>query len=453
MNQPNTNFSQRAGKPAAFDPKCEPSSKSGLPASPAPNVTVENLQKPEIVGSPMAGESTTEPLISAASAHLYPNYAQPPIVMDRGAGSQLWDKAGKRYVDFFAGIAVSALGHNHPALVGAISKQAAQLMHLSNYFYTEPNIVLAQKLCELTQMDRALFCNSGTEAIEASLKLVRRHFFNQGQTERDTIIAFDNSFHGRTLGSLAATGQKKYREGFGNLAGVVHAPFGDLDAVRALMTDRIAGILVEPIQGEGGVLPAPEGFLKGLRTICDDAGALFIADEIQTGVARTGAFLACHHEGVKPDVVAMAKGLGGGFPIGAMVCTEALAGVLVPGSHGTTYGGNPLASAAALAVLQTVVDDDLVGRVNSLGRTFEASLDELAQKHSAIDHRRGQGLLQGLVLSDSSQGGVILGALRDAGLLVTFAGGVALRLTPPLTITDAELEEGLGILDQVLGDF
>jgi acetylornithine/N-succinyldiaminopimelate aminotransferase len=219
------------------------------------------------------------------------------------------------------------------------------------------------------------------------------------------------------------------------------------------MNDQVAGILVEPIQGEGGVLPAPEGFLRGLREICDESGALFIAEEIQTGVARPGDFLACHGAGVRPDVVAMAKGLGGGFPIGAMVCTEDLADVLVPGSHGTTYGGNPLASAAALAVLQTVETENLVERVRSLSQSFEKSLDEMAAKHAVLGHRRGQGLLQGLVLVDPTRGSAILAALRDAGLLITFAGGVALRLTPPLTITDAELEEGLSILDQVLGDF
>ncbi len=439
MNQP-TSFVQQQPKGAKSGPLSDQSA-------------LENPQKTEIVPAPMAGESTTETLVSKAATHLYPNYAQPPLVIDRGQGAQLWDIAGKRYVDFFAGIAVSTLGHNHPALVGAISRQAEKLVHLSNYYYTEPNILLAEKLCLLAGMDRALFCNSGTEAIEASLKLVRRHFFDAGQPERDTIIAFDNSFHGRTMGSLAATGQKKYREGFGPLGGVVHAPFGDLDAVRALMSDKIAGILFEPIQGEGGVLPAPEGFIQGLRKICDESGALLIADEIQTGVGRTGAFLCCHHQKVRPDVVAMAKGLGGGFPIGAMLCTEALSGALPPGSHGTTYGGNPLGSAVALAILETIESTDLVGHVQKLGAQFEQKLDELASKHDAVEKRRGQGLLQGLVLKDPSQGGAILAALRDAGLLITFAGGVALRLTPPLTITDAELEEGLGILDNILGGF
>lgn len=415
--------------------------------------SVEMEQKQAIVGFPMAGESTQDELLKTASAHLYPNYAQPPLVIDRGQGAQLWDKSGKRYIDFFAGIAVSTLGHNHPALVSAISRQAEKLIHLSNYFYTEPNIRLALELCRQSGMDRALFCNSGTEAIEASLKLVRRSFFDSGQPQRDTILAFDNSFHGRTMGSLAATGQKKYREGFGPLSGVVHAPYGDLDAVRALFSDRIAGILVEPVQGEGGVLPAPDGFLEGLRAICDESGALLILDEIQTGVGRTGAFLACHHIGLQPDVVALAKGLGGGFPIGAMLCTEALAGALPPGSHGTTYGGNPLGSAAALAVLETLSATQLIARVAAVGSVFEGRLDAIATKHAAVDHRRGKGLLQGLVLSDATKGAALVAALREAGLLITFAGGTTLRLTPPLTITDSELGEGLTILEKTLGDF
>lgn len=415
--------------------------------------SIEMEQKQAIVPLPMAGENTQDALLKTASAHLYPNYAQPPLVIERGQGSQLWDKSGKRYIDFHAGIAVSTLGHNHPALVSAVSRQAEKVMHLSNYFYTEPNIRLAGEICRLSRMDRVLFCNSGTEAIEASLKLVRRSFFDKGQPERDTILAFDNSFHGRTMGSLAATGQKKYREGFGTLSGVVHASYGDLDAVRALMSDRIAGILVEPIQGEGGVLPAPAGFLEGLRAICDETGALLILDEIQTGVGRTGAFLACHPARVKPDVVALAKGLGGGFPIGAMLCTEALAGVLPPGSHGTTFGGNPLASAAALAVLETLESTQLIARVVTVTGTFEQRLNAIAEKYTVVSHRRGQGLLQGLVLTDPTAGPALLSALRDAGLLVTFAGGTTLRLTPPLTITDAELEEGLAILEKTLGDF
>jgi acetylornithine/N-succinyldiaminopimelate aminotransferase len=413
---------------------------------------VEKQAKREIVAAPMSA-STNDPLLEKARAHLYPNYAQPALVIDRGKGAQLWDTQGNRYIDFFAGIAVSTLGHGHPALVKAISEQAEKLIHLSNYYYSAPNILLAEKICSLTGMDRAFFCNSGTEAIEASLKLTRRYYFDRGSPNRKVILAFENSFHGRTLGALAATGQMKYREGFGSLDGVVHAPYGDLSAVRSLMNDSVAGVIVEPVQGEGGVLPAPPGFLKGLREVCTESGALLLIDEIQTGVGRTGAFLACHHEGVRPDVVAMAKGLGGGFPIGAMLCTEELAGALPPGSHGTTYGGNPLASAAALAVLRTVESQQLVQRARELGSKLEKKLESMSLKSAAVASIRGKGLLQGIVLRDPSQGLPLLAALRDAGLLVTFAGGTTIRITPPLAITDAELDEGLAILESVLGGF
>jgi acetylornithine/N-succinyldiaminopimelate aminotransferase len=374
-------------------------------------------------------------------------------VMSHGRGSQLWDIDGRRYIDFFAGIAVSALGHAHPSLIRAVAEQAESLLHLSNYFYTAPNVALAAKLCAVTGFERAFFCNSGTEANEAALKLSRRFFFDQDQKEREVILAFDNSFHGRTLGSMTATGQPKYRTGFGPIGGVVHAPFGDLEATRNLLSDKVAGILVEPIQGEGGVLPAPAGFLKGLRDLCDESGTLLILDEIQTGVGRTGKFLACEHVGVKPDVVTLAKALGGGVPIGAMLCREGLKGALPPGSHGTTYGGNPLASSAALAVLTAIEQENLLERVVQVTAWLEPQLDALVTRYGCLASRRGLGLLQGLVLSDPSQGTAILTALREAGLLVTFAGGVALRLTPPLNISDAELEEGLSILDQVLGTF
>jgi len=427
-----------------------------LSQSPCSHVeNVENVEKSEIVLSPVKNDTSSKsiaPQLAAAKKHLYPNYAQPDLIMDRGQGSVLFDSQGKRYVDFFAGIAVSTLGHAHPKMVSALSHQAGQLMHLSNYFYTAPNIELAEQLCRLAKMDRVLFCNSGTEANEAALKLARHHFFMAGQTERDVVIAFDNSFHGRTMGALTATGQPKYREGFGPIGGVVHVPFGDLSKVREVMSDRTSAIICEPVQGEGGVIPAPPGFLQGLREICDESGALLILDEIQTGVGRTGGFLAWHDSNVKPDIVSMAKALGGGFPIGAMLCSEALSGALPPGSHGTTYGGNPLASCAAKTVLEVYEQEGLQKQVALTTAALEEALDKLVDKHECLTARRGAGLLQGLVLADPTQGGRILAALRDAGLLVTFAGGVVIRITPPLNISKEELEEGLTLLDQVLGD-
>ena len=392
-------------------------------------------------------------LVASAQAHLYPNYRQPPLVLSRGEGCQVWDMAGKRYLDMFAGIAVSTLGHGHPRLVKALSDQAGQLIHLSNYYYNAPNVRLAARLCELTGMDRAFFCNSGAEANEAMLKLARRHCYAQGQTERYRIVAFQQSFHGRTLGALAATGQGKYRDGFGPLPGVTHVPYGDAAAVRAAMGKDVAAILVEPVQGEGGVVPAPEGFLGELRSIADENDALLLADEVQTGVGRTGTFLAFEQAGVAPDAVALAKALGGGVPIGAMLCKEALAGALPPGSHGSTFGGNPLASAAALAVLDVLDEEELVSGARSKGEHLARGLQKLAKDHPKhATSCRGIGLLQALVLHDDVDAREVMSMARHAGLLLTVAGGVALRFSPPLVVTTSELDEAVSILDDVLGD-
>jgi acetylornithine/N-succinyldiaminopimelate aminotransferase len=400
-------------------------------------------------------EGTMEPteaeLLKSAGAHLYANYRQPPLVLVRGRGTEVWDSTGKRYLDLAAGIAVVSLGHAHPAWVEAVATQAGRLAHVSNYFFNVENVKLAERLTRATGMDRVFFCNSGTEAIEATLKLARRFFFAKGEKDRVRIIAFDNSFHGRTLGALAATGQKGYREGFGPLSPVTHVPYGDLAAVRAELKGDVAGVLVEPVQGEGGVLPAPAGFLKGLRALCDESGALLLADEVQTGIGRTGRFLAFEHAGVSADVVALAKGLGGGFPIGAMLCKERFGEALPPGSHGSTFGGNALASAAALAVLTTVETEHLTEGARDKGDHLARLLASLASRHERlVEGSRGLGLLQALVLKESVDARAVVGALRDAGLLVTVAGSRALRFSPPLTVSIPELDEGASIVDRVL---
>jgi acetylornithine/N-succinyldiaminopimelate aminotransferase len=396
--------------------------------------------------------SSEAELVALGGQYLYPNYRQPPLVIARGRGSELWDKSGKRYLDMHGGIAVSTLGHAHPKLTAAIARQAGEVLHLSNYFYNEPNVRLAARLCQKTDMARAFFCNSGAEAMEAMLKLARRHYFSQGQRDRYRIVAFESSFHGRTLGALAATGQAKYRDGFGPLPGVTHVPYGDAPAVRAAMGPDVAGVLFEPVQGEGGVLPAPAGFVAELRRIADEHGALLLADEIQTGVGRTGAFLAVEHEGVAPDAIALAKGLGGGVPIGAMVCRAFLEGVLPPGSHGSTFGGNPLASAAALAVLDTMDEEKLLDNVAARGRELAAGLALLATKHErVVAGTRGVGLLQALVLRDGVEPRPLVESLRDAGLLVSIAGASSLRFSPPLVVRASEVEEALGMVDAVLG--
>jgi acetylornithine/N-succinyldiaminopimelate aminotransferase len=390
-------------------------------------------------------------LVALGQRYLYPNYRQPPFVLSHGQGSWIWDTSGKRYLDFYAGIAVSVLGHAHPALTAALADQATKLLHVSNYFFNEPNVRLAERVCRLSGMDRAFFCNSGTEAIEASLKLARRHFFSQGQTERVRVVAFHNSFHGRTLGALAATGQNKYKEGFGTLPHTTHVEYGDVDAVRSALGPDVAAILVEPVQGEGGVLPAPPQFLPQLRRLADEHGALLIADEIQTGVGRTGAFLASSLDDVKPDVVALAKGLGGGVPIGAMLCREGLSQALPPGSHGSTFGGNPLASRAALTVLEVLEQDGLLNAARSHGERLAAGLGSLAARYpTKVSTSRGRGLLQALVLADGVDARAVMTTLQNEGLMVTIAGAQALRYSPPLVVTAEEIDEALSITERVL---
>jgi acetylornithine/N-succinyldiaminopimelate aminotransferase len=404
------------------------------------------------MSSPAMGMPQAE-LCALGRDHLYPNYRQAPIVIARGEGALLWDASGKRYLDMVGGIAVSSLGHAHPRLARAIAEQAARVIQVSNYYYNEPNVRLAQKLCALSGMDRAFFCNSGTEAMEASLKLVRRHFYARGEQERLVVLAFSNSFHGRTLGALAVTGQEKYREGFGPLPGVRHVAYGDLEATRRTLDKTVAAIAIEPIEGEGGVIPAPAGFLRALRALCDESGTLLIADEIQTGVGRTGTFLACEAEGVRPDVVTLAKGLGGGVPIGAMLCHKTLAEALPPGSHGSTFGGNALASAAALAVLETLESENLLAHVRELGEFLQKALSGVATRRAAhVTGVRGKGLLQAIVLKDGVDARAFLTKLQERGLLLSIAGGSALRFSPPLVVQRQELEEAVAALDAALGE-
>jgi acetylornithine/N-succinyldiaminopimelate aminotransferase len=390
-------------------------------------------------------------LVEIGQTYLYPNYRQPPLVLVRGEGRRVWDGAGKSYLDLYAGIAVTALGHAHPDVIAALRHQAERLGHVANYYFNEPNVLLARELCQRTGFDRAFFCNSGTEAIEALLKLARRHFYAQGQPDRYNIIAFERSFHGRTLGALAATGQAAYRDGFGPLLGVIHVPFGDADAVAARLDDTVAGVLVEPVQGEGGVLPAPPGFLAKLRSLTQASGALLLADEIQTGVGRTGRFLGFEHADVKPDAIALAKGLGGGVPIGAMLCRKALENALPPGSHGSTFGGNPLASAVARAVLARIDTDKLVDRARENGAYLAEQLQGLVKHHpDHLESCRGLGLLQALVLAPGVDARQLLDSLRAAGVLLTVAGGSALRFSPALNIEKSEIDEGVAIVDRVL---
>jgi acetylornithine/N-succinyldiaminopimelate aminotransferase len=391
-----------------------------------------------------ASAPAAEPLL-ASQKHLLGNYRQAPFVLDRGKGCELFDTEGRRYLDMCAGVAVSALGHAHPRLVAAIAEQAGRLMHVSNYFFNAENLRLADDLCAKTGFDRAFFCNSGAEANEAMLKLARRHFFGRGEAARSRIIAFDNAFHGRTLGAVALTGTPKYREGFGPpLGGVTHVPYGDVAAVRAAMGPDVAGILVEPVQGEGGVTPAPSGFLAELRRIADEHGALLLLDEVQTGIGRTGRWLGSSHDGVDGDAVALAKGLGGGFPVGALLLRERLNAALPPGTHGSTYGGNALASAAARTVLAVIEEDRLCEAATRRGEQLSRGLAALAGRlPKACTGERGRGLLRGLVLAPGVDPRAALSRARDRGVLLTIAGSNVLRFTPPLIVTEAEIDEAV----------
>lgn len=394
----------------------------------------------------------TNALLALAGRHLLKTYKQPPLVMTRGEGCRLYDTEGRSYLDLYAGIAVCVLGHAHPALVRALAEQAARLGHVANLYYNDRQIELAAQLCARTGMDRVFFTNSGTEANEGALKLARRWFFTQGDPERVDVVATWSSFHGRSMGAVAMTGTPKYWEGFGpRLPGVSQVKYGDLDAMRRRVNDRTAAVIIEPVQGEGGVLPAPAGYLAGLRALCDETGALLLVDEIQTGVGRSGRYLAVQHEGVVPDVLTIAKGLAGGVPIGAFLVREKYAEALAPGTHGSTFGGNPLACAAALAVLETLDREGLVEGAGRKGAYLLSRLEGLVARHPGlVKGARGRGLLCGLLLADHVEAREVLGAMRDRGVLVAQAGDRVLRFAPPLIVTEAELDEGVAALDGVL---
>jgi acetylornithine/N-succinyldiaminopimelate aminotransferase len=395
--------------------------------------------------------ATNDELVALARRRLYPNYKPAPIAFVRGRGCALFDLAGRRWLDLCAGIAVCSVGHAHPVLAQAISAQSARLMHVSNYFYNEPNIRLADELCRRTGYDRAFFCNSGTEANEAMLKLARHYFHGRGETERTRVIAFQNSFHGRTLGALSMTGTPKYREGFGPLGPVTFVPYGDESALEPALGSDVCAIIVEVVQGEGGVMPAPAGFLKALRRAADRTGALLLIDEVQTGIGRLGSFLGSSLTGVRADAVALAKGLGGGFPIGAMLTTEAVAGALPPSTHGSTFGGNALASGAALAVLDILDDENLIEGARTKGDVLANLLGQLVRALPAVcEQTRGQGLLQGLVLRPGWVARDVVSRLQEAGVLLIAAGDHVLRFAPPLVVSTTELEEGVDAVAKVL---
>lgn len=372
------------------------------------------------------------------------NYGTPPLALVGGDGAVVTDENGKTYLDLLGGIAVNILGHAHPAIIDAVTTQLATLGHTSNLYATEPGIALAEALVDhLGTPARAFFCNSGTEANEVAFKITRL-------TGRTKLVAAQNAFHGRTMGSLALTGQPTKQAPFEPLPGdVTHVPYGDVTALEQAVTDDTAAVFLEPIMGEGGVVVPPEGYLVAAREITSRHGALLVLDEVQTGVGRTGAFYAHQHDGITPDIVTLAKGLGGGLPIGACLAIGSTADLLTPGLHGSTFGGNPVCTAAALAVLKVLGDEDLVSRADVLGKTLSHGIEALG--HPLVDHVRGRGLLRGVVLT-APQGKAVETAARDAGFLVNAAAPDVVRLAPPLIITEAQIDSFLHALPAILDE-
>lgn len=397
----------------------------------------------------------TPALVESAARHLVPTYRPRALVLDRGLGARVWDIEGRDYVDFSAGIAVSALGHGDPDLLAALHAQAQKLWHTSNVFLTEPPLRLAEELIAASGFaSRVFFCNSGGEANEAAIKLARRYAANAGRPpERRVILSFHGSFHGRTLATVTATAQPKYQQGFEPLpGGFRHAPFNDVAGFDAAFGDDVAAVIVEPVQGEGGVLPAAPGFLAHLRARCDEMGALLVFDEIQSGVGRSGKLWAHQWDGVTPDAMTLAKGLGCGFPIGALLVAEAAAQTLDFGSHGTTFGGNPLAAAVARAVLGKVRSPALLENVERQSQALRSGLRALDEKYGVFAQLRGRGLMLGAVLRPEFAGRAaeLLDHAAHAGLLLLQAGPDVLRFVPALNITETDVAEGLARLDAAL---
>jgi acetylornithine aminotransferase len=392
----------------------------------------------------------TEEFMLGARQYLMDTYTRYPLALVRGKGTRVYDAEGREYLDFLAGIAVNVLGHCHPKVTLAIQQQSQSLLHTSNLFYTEPQIRLAQMLVDHSFADKVFFCNSGAEANEAAIKLARRWAHEQDGPGRYEIVSMLNSFHGRTLATLTATGQEKVQKGFEPLPeGFRYVPFNDVEALSQAVSVKTAAVLVEPIQGEGGVQLATQAFLKACREICRLHGALLIFDEVQTGVGRTGRLFAYEHYGITPDIMTLAKGLGGGVAIGACLATDSAAMGFIPGSHASTFGGNPLACAAALAVLEVILEDeDVLGRCTRMGEHFIKALRELQQRRPAITDVRGVGLLIGVEVSLDAR--EVVHALRKRGILANATSERVLRFVPPLIVTQAEIERVVNTLGEVL---
>ncbi len=396
----------------------------------------------------MVKNSRSDDLQEAMIPPVLPTYARADLAVEHGEGVYLYDTKGKRYLDFGAGVAVNSLGHCHPHLVEALERQAHLIWHCSNNYRIPEQERLAERLTDVTFADTVFFTNSGAEAVECALKMARRFQWATGAPERFRVIAFEGAFHGRTLATIAAAGQEKLLKGFGPpVEGFEQVPFGDIDAVRAAVTRETAAILIEPIQGEGGIRPAPPGFLAQLRGLADEHGLLLILDEIQSGMGRTGKLFAHEFAGVKPDIMASAKGIGGGFPLGACLATDRVGRAMTAGSHGSTYGGNPLAVAVGNAVLDVILADGFLDQVSKVADPLRTGLLTLKQTHdTVIDEVRGAGLMLGLRLHGDLPGFITAG--RENGLILVPAGDNVARLLPPLIIDQGHVDEALDIIDR-----
>jgi acetylornithine/N-succinyldiaminopimelate aminotransferase len=385
----------------------------------------------------------TEEIMALDKEYVMKTYGRYPLALAKGKGSLVWDMEGKTYIDCFAGIAVNNVGHSHPKVVDAICEQAKKMIHCSNLYYTQEQAELAKLLTEVSPHDKAFFCNSGAEANEGAIKLARK-FTGNGE-----IIAMENSFHGRTLAMITATGQHKYKKGFEPLPpGFTHVPYGDIEAVAETITEKTAAVLVEPIQGEGGIIVPPEGYLKELKKLCDENDILLIFDEVQTGFGRTGEMFASDLFGVTPDITTIAKALGGGFPIGGVLAQKEVADAFEPGDHAATFGGNPLACAAAKASIEVIVDENLPQRAKEMEEYFKFKLNEQEKLYGIIEDVRGVGLMLGMELSIEC--GDIITTAMEQGVLINCTAGNVLRFLPPLTIEKGQIDTVTCVLETIL---
>lgn len=392
---------------------------------------------------------TTQEYMELGDKYFVHTYNRYKIVMDKAKGVYIYDADGKKYLDFASGIGVASLGYGNKKYTDAIKSQIDKIMHTSNLFYNEPAVLAAEKLVKASGLEKAFFTNSGAEAIEGALKMAKRYAYDRDGTSDHEIIAMGHSFHGRTMGALALTGNEHYQKPFGPMiSGIKFAEYNDLDSVKALVNDKTCAIILEPVQGEGGIYPADKEFIEGIRKICDEKDILMICDEVQCGMGRTGEMFAFQNYNVKPDIIASAKALGCGVPVGAFVAGKKCCNSLVPGDHGTTYGGNPLVTSAVNAVFDIYEEENILENVKNVGAYLEEKLDELVNENKNIVLRRGKGLMQGLVLK-TPVGDTINKAI-EKGLLVISAAGNVLRLLPPLIITKENVDEMINILKECI---